>query len=1010
MRESFVSTIAIRGQTMLITWYLINLRKRLTDAEMSKQRLKVGLQHSLQTAESTSQNLREKLYKTEQDYKNLEKELKRKAEENVERRRIQTEEEKQRLVEKEGREKTESENLERIEGERLHLENQLLQSAEEKKYLADELQKATEGCRRIEEEWRKLQEAEQRWLAERQVRDRELKEINEKLEAQRREFEESIHEANRERNYLKETIREMVKSGEDFRGKHAKEEQGWKSEIEKRDKIQKEIVEKFDIERRDLEERLLKAEEKLKSFEEETKLQKEEEEERRRGQAEEEQRRRAEGEEISKAQKGIIDQLEAECQQLKERLSKSDEERKYLEKELKRTAEVGPEGSGIEKFVQLGAEREQLEERLSKSEKKRKRLITKLRKIKAINRGGHPRGSIKNTGDNGSQKQRIRHLKPEIICWKQGWNWIIGIEVPEGLEAQSVSQNGIQLECDFETGKGYPLKQVESKVEIIWSGGTENIGLFVPERNHLIFKMRNNWRGPGRLVRYSTMGYYLIIVPQDWERDIEISGSASVTPESTQFEKFKAHFFYQEKAEIEAIGFITPDGKRTRVESRNPRFRLVGNEICDASEDKGPLFAKHPPLIQALDGGKGWSDVGVIIVGEEGKGKNRWRDSFVPQVGVQEQAMLNELLNERSGWYYLRIYDKDNDLIESMDFRFSKNLEGIKIEGGMSYFPDLNGYENTIVRFLHHPDCKFELIDKDKEHLLEILRENDQTSVTVPPNPNCDKTNWILNDCGVEIEVSILVERIWWSCSTLEGMPTIWMDKPAQLFRKDFIATTNKALWVRLPRPLFVRNIYGGFDRAKSRFYQVEVERKEVPIPLRDFCDCEEILNPKQEYLFQLFIDSPNKAESTPVIRIITASSCKYCQFITSSEQGVLSHISSHVRELIKHLTYEELWHRSGGSLPRIIYRCAYCPFYVKTDDIENPTSGICNHIEQKHVKAKIYFSIVADIDEIRENVLTNLPHIYRCEICRREFHGNDRESMLEHLVITHKDKLFKCL
>jgi hypothetical protein len=674
---------------LLIARSVINMRKRLTNAEESKQNLKAGLEARLRAEERNRRDLEEKLYKAEEEYKRLEEELKRKAEKEEEQRRIQKEEGKKRLVEKEGREKAEKEKLERLEAERLQLEKQLSQAVEERKYLADEFQKVEGERDRIEEERRKLQEGEHRWQAEREVRDIEGKKINEKLEAQRRELEERIHEANEERNCLKETIREAVKSIEDLRQKHAKEEQQWKSEIEAWDKAQKEMMEKFDTERRHFEEKLLKAEVKLKGLEEEIKQQIEKEEERRRQQAEEEQRRRAEGEKLNKAQWEIIDQLEAECQQLKKRLSKADEERKYFEEGLKGTAEVALERSEIEKLKQLEVERKQLEERLSKSEEKRKRLINKLKQIEPMNRGGRSRKSREKTEVNDSPEGTIRSIKPEIICWKEGWSWIIGIELPEGLEARSVSQDGLLLECDIANGNRYPLKQPESRVKITWSEGSELIPLLRPERDYIIFKMRNNWKGPGRLVRYCTAGYYLIIAPQDWERDIEISGSASVAPESTQFGGFKAHFFYQEKTEIAAIGLITMDGKRVQVDSKSPRFKLVGNEISDASEDKGPLFAEQPPLIQALNGIKGWSDVEIIVVGEEGSGRNKWRDSFAPNVSVEEQTNLDMLINGRSGWYFLRIYDKNNDLIESMDFRFFRNLRNIQIEGNTSCLPGL---------------------------------------------------------------------------------------------------------------------------------------------------------------------------------------------------------------------------------------------------------------------------------------------------------------------------------
>jgi hypothetical protein len=986
-----LSTVPI----ILITRYLTNLRKRVNNAEESTQRLRVRLEASLKAEERTRRDLEEKLYKAEEEYKRIEKELEQKAGE-----------EKQRLIEQEKREKNEKERIDGLDAERLQLEIQLSQAKEERRYLADELQRVREGYENIDEERRKLQDEKQFWQEQIQAYDKELKEITEKLEAQRREFEERILETNHERNFLKDTIRELARHVEEMDQKHAKEEQQWKSEIEARDRNEKEMIEKFDTERQIFEEKLLKADAELRRLEEEIKQKIREEEERRRQQVEEK-LRWAEQEKRNKDQLEIMGQLKTERQQLKERLSKADEERTRLQEILKQMEEEGPSRVGEVKH-------QQLKERLFKSEKKRQYLIKKLRKIAPDVRGGHPRGSV-SKADSGYRERVILSLKPEIICWKEGWSWIIGVELSEDLEIQSVTQGGVLLECDIANRNRYPLKQVDSGVEITWSGGRENISLLEPDRNYLIFKMRNNWKEPGRSVRYSTAGYYLIIAPQDWERDTKISGAASVNPESTQVKGFKAHFFYQDKTGINAIGLITIDGERVLVDSKTPRFKLVGNEICDASEDKGPLFGEQPPRIRALNGTKGWSDVGIIVVGDEGGGKNKWRDSFIPNGNEQEQTDLNELINGRSGWYFLRIYDKNNYLIESMDFRFLKNLQDIQIENKKSCLPGPAGHQNILLKFLHHPDCKIELLDKDKQHLLDIRWEDNQTTVNVQPNLESDKTNWILNDGGTEIEATILVERIWWFSGQLEALPSIWTDRPIPLSRKHFNAVTDNALWVRFPRPRFTKKIDVGFDRTKSRSYQVEVEKKETAIPLRDFCDCEEIQNPKQECIFYLFIESEAGSYSAPVLNIITSFHCKNCSFATNSEQEAMSHITFHLNYLIPHLPYDELWQRSGGSLPRKIYKCGYCSFYTSTDDLENPTSKICSHIEHdckkakhEHGTAQIYFSVVTNSNEIREKLKLDIPHIYRCQICRKEFRGDDKESMLNHLKTVHKDELFK--
>lgn len=628
-------------------------------------------------------------------------------------------------------------------------------------------------------------------------------------------------------------------------------------------------------------------------------------------------------------------------------------------------------------------------------------------------KGGRPRGLTDRIDQERETKPRS--LRPEIVCWKEGWSWVIGIEVPEELESLRVTQNEELLEQDNIDESRYRLKQADGIVKFTWTEGDKVLSLMESKRNYLIFKMRKNWKEPGRLVQRSTIGYYLIVAPQEWERDKEISGIAPVNPERTQLEGYKAHFFYKEQKWNNAIGFITANGERIRVESGSPRFQLVGNEINDASEDMGPLFGGPPPLIQTLDG-KGWSDVGVIVVGEEGRGRNRWRTQFVPQVDVKEQKLTEELTHRHGGWYFVRIYNNDGNLLESMDFRFLTSLNDVCIENS-NFLPDQNGYDNVTVRFLHQTDCKVELINKDTHHTLEIQIENGQTIVIIPPKLDCDKTHWILRNGNAEIEVTVLIERIWWALGMLGMIPTDWVDKPINLSCKDFTAITERALWLRFPRPLFTRRIDVGFDRSKIRSYQVEVEKKDLAIPLRDFCDAEEIQNPRHECFFQLFIDSQDKTYSAPLLQVPISFHCKNCKFVTNSEQEARSHLVDHLSDLIPHLRYEELRQIFGESLPHTIYKCSYCNYYISSHDPRNPTSTICSHIEDECQKAvrengiiKKRFSVVSDVNEIRENVITNLPRIFRCRVCSKEFQGDNIELRTIHLQEKHKKELFEIL
>ena len=563
----------------------------------------------------------------------------------------------------------------------------------------------------------------------------------------------------------------------------------------------------------------------------------------------------------------IEEGIKAEEKAAEERLR---EEESFRKKE-ERSEKIKAEEENIEQETREKADKEKAERNRLEAEEKKSKVETEQesKAKKAISekeggrvqlppdkRGGRSRGSTKQPGIERLPELKPRSWKPEIICWNKGWEWIVGIEVPEEFESPQAIQNDELLEQDTSDESHYYLTHIEDTVKVAWTEGEQDreIGIPIIEegRNYLIFKMRKDWKGSGRRVRQPTTGYYLIIAPQEWERDEEMSGSAPVAPENVQIDGYKAHFFFLRQNEDTPVAFVNTTGERIQVESESSRFQLVGKEISDSSDDMGPLFGEEPPRIKTIDE-REWSNVGVVVVGEEGSGRNRWRMQFVPQEGAKEQRMPDELTNRQGGWYFVRIYDKSDDLLESMDFRFIAGLKDIQIMNS-ECLPEPLGYNDVMVQFVHQANCKVEPADGEMHHALTIHRENSLTIVTVPPKPDYDKIQWIVRDGDAVTKVTVLVERIWWCVGRMEVVPTNWMDKPVFLSRKDFTAITDKTLWMKLPRSRWISKIDVGFNLAKSRSYNVEVEKKEIAIPLRDFCDAKEIENKQEESTMKMWV------------------------------------------------------------------------------------------------------------------------------------------------------------
>ncbi len=547
-----------------------------------------------------------------------------------------------------------------------------------------------------------------------------------------------------------------------------------------------------------------------------------------------------------------VEQLEAKLQLCEEHRHKTKEERKPLEEgEQQKTKE-----EEVRRRTQEEQERKADDESHEKAEKE---------PLPPDKRGGRPRGQPKESEIEQRQKTKPSSLKAEFVCWKKEWSWVIGIEVPEELESLRVTQNEELLEQDNIDESRYRLKQADSIVEVTWTEGSKVLSLIEPKRNYLIFKLRKNWKEPGRLVQRSTIGYYLIVAPQEWERDNEISGTAPVNPESTQLEGYRAHFFYKEQKWNNAIGFITANGERIRVESGSPRFQLIGSEINDASEDMGPLFGREPPLIKVLDD-KGWSDVGVIVVGEEGSGRNKWRTQLNPQLAEKEQKLLEKLTSRRGGWYFVRIYDNDYNLIESMDFRFMEGLREIKIHSH-SFFPEPSGHQPVRVEFLHKPRCRIQLLAKGDSESLQIKHEDELMSTIIPRHPAWDVTDCEIRCDRAKVIVEIMIERIWWSLTENDSLlSTELLDRPLSIGHNSLNATSNTFILLWFPKPRWIQTILVGFEKSKSRPYSVEVNDRKIRIPLREFSDADEIENQTQQVLLRLWLVDRNTPEDGIVI------------------------------------------------------------------------------------------------------------------------------------------------
>lgn len=571
-------------------------------------------------------------------------------------------------------------------------------------------------------------------------------------------------------------------------------------------------------------------------------------------------------------------------------------------------------------------------------------------------RGGRPRtpeGGDNTEGPGGNGRRQNR--PPDVICQKQDREW-----------------------------------KVEGSVE---------------GRETLLFKLGSSLER-GLLVSRISRGWYLAIVPENWER----VGPAPIAPEPVSLPGYQAHYFdLTEGGEVR----FRVDGEE-RILGRRVEFRLIGEEIEDGALRVGPLF-RDPPKVQAEQ--SLWNEVKEIVVGEEGPGEDRWKHSFSPTPEGKVLTLPEELSARGGGWYFLRFYDSSWTLIDSLDFRFFLAFQGIQTDPpGPLVLPGSEGHRPARVTFLHGARCRIVLRGLPGEGV-EIRERKDGTVAELPPKPTLDRTFWEVRNEKTTVEVVARIPRVWWTLGGEEETPkeSEWQDRAISLRREDFSAMSDRVLWIRVPRE--IRQIQCGFS-GSLRSFRARVDSKVFrlcAVPLWEFSDEEVLQRPGRAPLTVAF--KSLRVGTVEVGRLEVRVACRFCDFTTVEKERLLDHLlQEHRDKLYRGPTWEEL-RALVPSLPVRIYQCLYCDEYVESGGLRNPTSTITRHIETAHPKERdqpggLKFRIVSDPEEIRIRIarFKDLPRFQICRFCRKRFDlqrvGFGEESLRRHLWDYHREQI----
>ncbi len=475
-----------------------------------------------------------------------------------------------------------------------------------------------------------------------------------------------------------------------------------------------------------------------------------------------------------------------------------------------------------------------------------------------ITRGPH-RGIAVNQSEK-SPMSRLSRPRAEIVCWRRERQWILAVQVPEefvGTPGLAVIQDGQPLAPDESEEDCWRLCRAAGQISVL-PGGDEHasqVTVALADQSYLQFKLSGGGEDKGRRVKYASHGSYLVVVPDNWRRDQKVCSTPPVEPEPVSLPGYRGHFFNLEKGGLNRIAFWTEDGAHRNLDSKAAVFELAGNRLRDANEKMGPLFGGAPPRIRsALEGG--WRDIRTIVVGEEGSGTGKWRKDFTPCVSSVDQELPAALKAKESGWYFVRLYDCKEDLVESLDFRFATALTEIRV-AQPEPFPSEAGHPPATLEFRHGNDCVVEPYERHAA-TLSVERQAGGTIAVVPPDPAFDRTYWELKPrLGSPVPISVLVERIWWRIGVEHSTPaeTGWCDRPLALERDAFKATSDAVLYLRLPKRRWVNEVLVGFTEDKRRSYKVRAESRCLSVALREFGDAAEIADESGHFALRAWIN-----------------------------------------------------------------------------------------------------------------------------------------------------------
>jgi hypothetical protein len=588
----------------------------------------------------------------------------------------------------------------------------------------------------------------------------------------------------------------------------------------------------------------------------------------------------------------------------------------------------------------------------------------------AVHHGGGGRGPR----DRAPRDKRARRPKLQLIATCDSGAWQIFAEL-DGTDVSNVRlvQGDIAVEASPEMSRHRfgPLQNLIKPIRLVFEDENGPEWPLLTSDSPLIFQVKGDF---ARLVPRRTAGMNFALVPDNWHYNELKSGPPPSASEATAIRGYVVHFFSSDRNPT--VAFDRPDGSSMVFSLAQRGCQLIGRALPDAEESMGSLFAGQLP---ALEGDTALMEkVRTIVVGVEGRGPGRWREAYTYPGDTAPWQLPSSV---PSGWYLVRLYDTQDRLIDSIDFRYIAGLKSIDVKGG----GPTGGFDATDVRvtFRHDEGTSVQLGDSTLPQMPHTPEMGvGWTAFEWRHHPDIRRPVFEVRDGGQPVLVTIDTDIIWWALiQNVQLAEPAWQASPIELTAVHFAPESDSKIVLRFPRSSKF-DAFIGFTGAERR--KLLITDKQAFVQLYGFGDAPE-LQRFGKHSLKLWIRAEESEMELEIGRVISRIKCSWCEYQSHDESALLDHLLGQHHERF----FEQLKLRGEDvDRPDAIFVCLVsdCGQYYPESRLpeENPISRLSRHSNERH-HSKMAFKKISSPQDINNLLGLHEKWVWRCNLgtCR---------------------------